>query len=47
MEFSLQFEGRQKEAIQMLRDGQRPQGPKLMLANSQGKVCYTNSFEFG
>ena len=47
IEFSLQFEGRQKEAIQMLRGGERPQGPKLILANAQGKECYTNSFEFG
>jgi hypothetical protein len=47
IEFSLQFKGRQEEAIQMLRNGERPQGPKLLLANGQGMVCFTNSFEFG
>jgi hypothetical protein len=45
--FSLRFEGRQKEAIQMLREGQRPAGPKLTLARADGTVCYSNSFEFG
>ena len=38
IEFSLSFEGRQKESIEMLRDGQRPRGPKLMLANADGTV---------
>ena len=47
IEFSLNFEGRRKESIEMLRDGQRPRGPKLMLANAAGTVCYTNTFEFG
>jgi hypothetical protein len=45
--FSLRFEGRQKETIQMLRGGQRPAGPKLTLARADGTVCYSNSFEFG
>jgi hypothetical protein len=45
--FNLSFKGRQKESIEMLRDGQRPRGPKLMLANADGSLCYTNSFEFG
>ena len=36
--FSLSFVGRQKESITMLRDGQRPRGPKLMLANAAGPV---------
>ena len=45
--FSLKFTGRQQEAIQMLRDGQTPAGPKLVLANADGTQCYTNSFEFG
>jgi len=45
--FSLSFVGRQKESITMLRDGQRPRGPKLMLANADGTLCYTNTFEFG
>jgi len=47
IDFSLQFEGRQKESIEMLRDGQRPRGPKLMLASANGSLCSTNSFEFG
>jgi hypothetical protein len=45
--FNLNFVGRQKESIEMLRDNQRPHGPKLMLANAAGSLCYTNSFEFG
>ena len=45
--FDLRFQGRQKEAIEMLRDNQRPPGPKLMLADASGNLCYTNSFEFG
>jgi hypothetical protein len=45
--FNLSFVGRQKESIEMLRDGQRPRGPKLMLANANGTLCYTNTFEFG
>jgi hypothetical protein len=45
--FNLNFVGQQKEAIEMLRDNQRPRGPKLMLANATGTLCYTNSFEFG
>ena len=45
--FSLRFEGRQKESIQMLRGGERPAGPKLMLAKTDGTPCYTNTFEFG
>jgi hypothetical protein len=45
--FSLNFIGQQQESIQLLRDGQRPRGPKLMLAAADGAVCYTNTFEFG
>jgi hypothetical protein len=47
IEFSLNFQGLQKESIEMLRTGERPRGPKLMLANAAGTVCYTNTFEFG
>jgi hypothetical protein len=47
VEFSLRFEGRQKETIQMLRGGERPAGPKLVLAKTDGTTCYTNTFEFG
>jgi hypothetical protein len=45
--FNLSFIGRQKEAIEMLREGQRPGGPKLTLANADGSLCATSSFEFG
>ena len=45
--FSLRFEGRQKESIQMLRGGERPAGPKLILANAGGTLVSTNTFEFG
>jgi hypothetical protein len=45
--FNLNFVGRQKEKVQILRDGQRPRGPKIMLANAAGTLCYTNTFEFG
>jgi hypothetical protein len=47
VEFSLQFLGQQKESIQMLRGGERPAGPKLLLAKTDGTLCYTNTFEFG
>ena len=45
--FDLSFVGHQKESIELLRDNQRPRGPKLMLANADGTLCYTNTFEFG
>jgi hypothetical protein len=45
--FDLRFEGRQKESIELLRAGQRPRGPKLMLADATGTVSSTNTFEFG
>jgi len=45
--FNLNFTGKQKEAIELLRDGQRPRGPKLMLTAADGALCYTNTFEFG
>ena len=45
--FSLSFVGKQKESIEMLRDNQRPRGPKLMLTAANGALCYTNTFEFG
>ena len=45
--FSLDFSGRQKEAIEMLRNGERPARPKIALSDADGGVCYTNSFEFG
>jgi hypothetical protein len=45
--FSLNFVGHQQEAIEMLRENQRPAGPKLTLANADGSVCGTAAFEFG
>jgi len=45
--FSLQFVGRQEESIEMLRGGQRPQGPRLTLANTNGTLVYSSTFEFG
>jgi len=45
--FNLNFVGRQKETVTILRDGQNPPKPKLMLATADGTLCYTNSFEFG
>jgi hypothetical protein len=45
--FDLKFVGQQKESIQMLRNNERPRGPKLMLADAAGSLCYTNTFEFG
>lgn len=47
LRFDLSFVGHQKESIQLLRDNQRPRGPKLMLADATGSLCYTNTFEFG
>jgi hypothetical protein len=45
--FSLNFVGHQQESIQMLRGNERPAGPKLTLANADGSVCGTATFEFG
>lgn len=45
--FNLKFVGKMGESIEILRENQRPRGPKLMLANADGSLCYTNSFEFG
>jgi len=45
--FDLSLMGKQNETIQLLRNGERPKGPKLMLATASGALAYTNSFEFG
>jgi hypothetical protein len=45
--FSLQFKGSQDESIELLRAGQRPQGPKLTLTDSKEALVYTGTFEFG
>ena len=47
MTFNLRLQGRLGESIEMLRDGNRPRGPRLTLANVDGSYRYTNSFEFG
>lgn len=45
--FTLRFQGRLGESIEMLRGGERPRGPLLTLTNLEGTFRYTNSFEFG
>jgi hypothetical protein len=45
--FDLKFIGKQGETVSITRDNQSPKGPKLMLADADGKLCYTNTFEFG
>ena len=45
--YSLSFVGHQQESIEMLRENQRPAGPKLTVANADGSVCGTGTFEFG
>jgi hypothetical protein len=45
--FNLHFAGLQQESIEMLCGGERPRGPKLMLADANGSLHSTNTFEFG
>lgn len=45
--FNLKFVGQQKESVDILVGGNRPRGPKLILANADGTLAYTNTFEFG
>jgi hypothetical protein len=45
--FSLSFQGQLGESIEMLREGQRPRGPRLTLTNLDGTFTSTGSFEFG
>jgi hypothetical protein len=45
--FSLQFKGSQDESIELLRAGQRPQGPKLTLTDSKEALVYNGAFEYG
>jgi hypothetical protein len=45
--FNLRFSGQQQESIEMLRGGERPNGPRLMLADAKGSLHSTNTFEFG
>jgi hypothetical protein len=45
--FSLNFQGRAKETLQVMKDNQRPAGPRLSLASLDGSYHSTNTFEFG
>ncbi len=45
--FSLSLIGQRGELIQMLRGSERPKGPRLTLASTDGSFHYTNNFEFG
>ncbi len=45
--FSLQFQGRYGETLQIMQGNQRPRGPRLTLTSLDGTYRYTNTFEFG
>jgi hypothetical protein len=45
--FSLRFEGRYGETLQIMQGNQRPKGPRLTLTSLDGSYRYTNTFEFG
>jgi hypothetical protein len=45
--FSLRFEGRYGESLQIMKGNQRPTGPRLTLTSLDGAYRYTNTFEFG
>jgi hypothetical protein len=45
--FSLRFQGRYGEMLDITQGGQRPHGPRLTLTSLDGAYRYTNSFEFG
>ena len=47
MQFSLKFEGRYGETLQVMQGNQRPRAPRLALASVDGSFRYTNTFEFG
>jgi hypothetical protein len=47
MTYSLRFQGKLGESIQMLRGNELPRGPRLTLASLAGAWRGTNSFEFG
>jgi len=47
LNFSLRFEGRYGETLQITKGGQTPRGPRLTLASLDGTYRYTNNFEFG
>ena len=45
--FSLRFQGRYGETLQVMKGNQRPRGPQLTLTSLDGTYRYTNTFEFG
>jgi hypothetical protein len=45
--FSLRFQGRYGETLQIMKGNQRPRGPRLTLTSLDGTYRYTNTFEFG
>ncbi len=47
MQFSLRFQGKLGESIQITQGGERPPGPRLTLTSQDGSYSRTNSFEFG
>src|ERR1035437_2809322 len=45
--FSLRFQGRYGETLQIMKGNQRPRGPRLTPTSLDGTYRYTNTFEFG
>ena len=45
--FSLRFQGRYNETVEIMKGNQRPRAPQLTLTSLDGAYRYTNSFEFG
>ena len=45
--FSLRFQGRYGETLDIMQGNQRPRGPRLTLTSLDGTYRYTNTFEFG
>ncbi len=45
--FSLRFEGRYGESLQIMKGRERPPGPRLTLTSLDGTYRHTNTFEFG
>jgi hypothetical protein len=47
IDFSLRFQGRYGETLQIMKGNQRPTGPRLTLTSLDGTYRHTNTFEFG
>lgn len=47
VDFSLRFQGRYGETLQIMKGNQRPTGPRLTLTSLDGTYRHTNTFEFG